>query len=163
MRAKLFCPLGTFAGETFEIDKEVIIGRKATRRSSEYVALPDKRISTEHARIRLDPEELCYYVEDLGSTNGTSLAGVRINGRERLHKLDVLNFGDVCDFIFQVLGQDDDPHAEERTMVQSEPVPFPSPEPDPLKEDSDALKTTRDTAPPPLPPSLSPEDKPDDE
>lgn len=156
MRAKLFCPLGTFAGETFEIGEEVIVGRKAARRSPEYLALPDKRISTEHARIRLDPEELCYYVEDLGSTNGTSLAGVRISRRERLHKLDVLNFGDVGDFIFQVVDEGGDPSAEGRTMVEREPVPFPS-------LDDDALKTTRETAPPPLAPSLSPKDDPDNE
>ena len=56
--------------------REVMIGRDV---SSEF-ALSDARVSSRHARVRLDGEHLL--VEDLGSANGTVVDGKRITGSE---------------------------------------------------------------------------------
>ncbi|MCB0114564.1 MAG: trypsin-like peptidase domain-containing protein [Caldilineaceae bacterium] len=56
--------------------REVMIGRDA---ASEF-ALTDARVSSRHARVRLDGEHLL--VEDLGSANGTIVDGKRITGSE---------------------------------------------------------------------------------
>jgi pSer/pThr/pTyr-binding forkhead associated (FHA) protein len=41
-------------------------------------------------------------LEDLGSTNGTMLDGVRVSQPQPLHRLHVINFGNVGDFFFQI-------------------------------------------------------------
>ena len=50
-------------------------------------------VSRSHARFRV--EDRAAWVEDLGSLNGTVVAGTRISGRTRLHPGDVVTIGEV--------------------------------------------------------------------
>ncbi len=75
-------------GEERELHKPVtLIGR------AEYcdVCVPERTVSREHARIRR--RITGYYIEDLGSTHGTRVNGVRIRGRARLNDGDVIAIG----------------------------------------------------------------------
>lgn len=97
MPARLYCKTGALAGAAFFIDHEAHIGRL---RGNEII-LPPKVISTHHARIFFDIEEACYFLEDLGSSNGTMLDGIAVTGPTRLEHLHVITLAGQHDFIFQ--------------------------------------------------------------
>jgi pSer/pThr/pTyr-binding forkhead associated (FHA) protein len=132
MKARLFCPTGKFSGQRIEFETGVLIGRK--KGAGATFVLSDNRVSTEHARIRFDGDEDAYYLEDLESTNGTTLAGILVERAERLGQLDVINFGGAGNFVFQILeaasgsaaapSGSEDPGGE-GTFVDREGVPLP--------------------------------------
>ncbi len=99
MYAKLICKVGDFAGSVFHIDKEVTVGRG----NSNSIILSTKTISDKHARIYFEEKEQCYYLEDLGSTNGTWLDGMPVKRMLKLSKLNVITFANIYDFVFHVL------------------------------------------------------------
>ncbi len=79
---------GAVIGAEFALDKPVIvIGRGAEA----DVAIPDGKISRRHAEIRLDEDRLS--ISDLGSTNGTFVNGVRIQGVYPLRVGDEIRVG----------------------------------------------------------------------
>ncbi len=69
----------------------VSIGRSA----ESTVPLNDSNVSRRHAELRSrgDGEAMEWVVVDLGSTNGTMLNGVKINGEKKLKQGDTLAFG----------------------------------------------------------------------
>lgn len=72
-----------------ELDADVItIGRHA----DSIVVLPSSSVSSHHATIRQRGDS--YYVQDLGTTNGTRLNGVEVE-EARLEDGDQLTFGDI--------------------------------------------------------------------
>jgi hypothetical protein len=76
------------AGETFDLDDELTIGRSPGC----GVPTPDDiYASTLHARLFRRNEQL--WVEDLGSTNGTYVNSEKISQAMRLGKGDVLQVG----------------------------------------------------------------------
>jgi hypothetical protein len=79
---------GLSSGQRFPLDeKETIIGRAP----EVDIYLESPFVSRQHARIV--PEEGAYYVEDLGSKNGTFVNGKRIAGRVLLGESDRLQIG----------------------------------------------------------------------
>lgn len=62
------------------------------------VVLPGQLISRRHARIRREGH--CYTLEDLGSHNGTSVNGQRLNGPRALHDGDCIEIGGVRRLFF---------------------------------------------------------------
>ena len=64
---------GPGQGQTIEIDREIVIGREGAD-----LAIADPQISRRHALVR--PAGDGVRIEDLGSTNGTLVAGRRIDG-----------------------------------------------------------------------------------
>jgi pSer/pThr/pTyr-binding forkhead associated (FHA) protein len=54
--------------------------------------LDDTYVSQQHARIF--DRSGNWYVEDLGSTNGTFVNGERVEGRKQLHRGDLVQIGD---------------------------------------------------------------------
>jgi DNA-binding NtrC family response regulator len=68
------------------------------------VVVLDPSLSRQHARFGWDDEG--FHVEDLGSTNGTSLNGARIAGRVRLPAGEAVTIGDVT-VALQVVDGDD--------------------------------------------------------
>ncbi len=60
------------------------------RRRGEFL-LTDKKISSEHCRISIEDDKV--YLEDLGSTNGTFLAGAKIEQKTQLENLDEIIVG----------------------------------------------------------------------
>jgi pSer/pThr/pTyr-binding forkhead associated (FHA) protein len=78
---------GFYEGLEVPIDRERVVigrGRKAD------LALAEATISRAHAAIGFDAEG--FYVEDLGSTNGTMVNGARIE-RQRLKTEDEIQMG----------------------------------------------------------------------
>ena len=76
------------AGETFDLDDELTIGRSPGC----GVSTPDDiYASTLHARLFRRNEQL--WVEDLGSTNGTYVNAEKITQAMRLGRSDVLQVG----------------------------------------------------------------------
>ena len=69
--ARLRVVSGPAAGQTVDIDEEVVIGREDTD-----LAINDDELSRRHAVVRRHANRL--QVEDLGSTNGTFVDGNRI-------------------------------------------------------------------------------------
>lgn len=69
--ARLRVVSGPAAGQTVDIDEEVVIGREDTD-----LAIDDDELSRRHAVVRRHANRL--QVEDLGSTNGTFVDGNRI-------------------------------------------------------------------------------------
>lgn len=65
---------------------------------SNDVAIPYEGVSRRHALIRFDGKE--YWIEDVGSANGTYLNATRLLQRERLKHLDVVTLGRRADLIF---------------------------------------------------------------
>jgi len=75
-------------GGELELARPVtLIGR------AEYcdLCIPERTVSREHARIRR--RLTGHYIEDLGSTHGTRVNGVRIRARVRLSDGDVITIG----------------------------------------------------------------------
>jgi len=78
---------GPDKGRTFElVNGENVIGREG-----DPVALSDKTASRKHARMTFQDNQ--WFLEDLGSGNGTFLNGVRIKASSRLQRGDQLRCG----------------------------------------------------------------------
>jgi hypothetical protein len=77
-------------GEAYEVDSvQLTIGRGANN----DLALPDDEFaSARHARI--EPRRDGVYVEDVGSTNGTYVNGIRLARERRLADGDVVRVGE---------------------------------------------------------------------
>jgi len=69
--ARLRVVSGPNAGQTVDVDEEIVIGRGDTD-----LAIDDEEMSGRHAVVRRHANRL--QVEDLGSTNGTFVDGARI-------------------------------------------------------------------------------------
>ncbi|MFK7848221.1 MAG: FHA domain-containing protein, partial [Rhodothermales bacterium] len=99
MKAKLFSQTGALAGTEFIVEKEAIIGRDAQC----DITLYPHTVSSNHARIFLDEAQQHFFLEDLGSSNGTFVDKTRVSKPVRLSKLTVITFSNDVDMIFQVL------------------------------------------------------------
>ncbi len=86
---------GLEAGERFDLFGGLSIGRS----TEADVRIEDRFASGVHARIYSRAGG--YYVEDMGSTNGTFLNGEQLRGEERLNDLDEVRIGDT-EFRFEL-------------------------------------------------------------
>ncbi|HET6866510.1 MAG TPA: FHA domain-containing protein [Solirubrobacteraceae bacterium] len=80
---------GRAIGMSILIDDELLIGRHADGAGR---LADDDEISRSHARISLDRSGFCA-IEDLGSTNGTFVNGLRIAGPQTLSVGDTIEVG----------------------------------------------------------------------
>ncbi len=99
MRAKLYCKTGLLAGAKYEFSQGASIGRSGVN----SIVLEPPLISDEHARIFFDAKQGAYFLEDMGSRNGTFLDGIRVARREKLGALHVITLARKFDFIFQIV------------------------------------------------------------
>ena len=109
MQALLFSKYGAMKGYQFEISEESSVGRS----DDNSVVLNNDAISGKHARLYFDRSVGKWFLEDLGSTNGTMLDGAPLHGPERLDRLHVITFAGSHDFFFQVIESDDRPSQKE--------------------------------------------------
>jgi FHA domain len=86
---------GLDAGERFDLFGGLSIGRSPDA----DVRIEDRFASQLHTRVY--SREGYYYIEDLGSTNGTFLNGERVDGEARLSDLDEIRIGDT-EFRFEL-------------------------------------------------------------
>ncbi len=80
---------GNAAGMSIYVEGELVIGRHAEGPGR---LADDEEISREHARLTCDPNGLCA-IEDLGSTNGTFVNGLRISAPQTLSEGDTVEIG----------------------------------------------------------------------
>ena len=80
---------GPNPGKVYPLEKqELFIGRDL----SNDIPVPDPEISRRHARLLLQPDGV--FIEDLGSTNGTFINGMRISSPQALHVGDVITLAE---------------------------------------------------------------------
>jgi pSer/pThr/pTyr-binding forkhead associated (FHA) protein len=87
MSAVLVVTEGPAAGQRFELDSEVVLGREGV---SATIA-EDSELSRRHAAVR--PAAGGFEIEDLGSRNGTFVNGQKIEGATRLSGGDAIKIG----------------------------------------------------------------------
>jgi pSer/pThr/pTyr-binding forkhead associated (FHA) protein len=87
--ARLEVVAGNAAGAVIMVHDELLIGRHAAGAGR---LADDEEISRSHARVSLEPHGLCA-IEDLGSTNGTFVNGLRIAGPKTLAVGDTIELG----------------------------------------------------------------------
>lgn len=80
---------GRLAGRSYALRGPALIGRSA----GSTIVLPERQVSSRHARVF--PDRGAWWVEDLGSTNGTYIGSHRVSGRERLDPSAEVRFGPV--------------------------------------------------------------------
>ncbi len=100
MNAVLFSKTGLFAGTSFKIGRDATIGKS----DGNTVVLRSDIVSASHAKITYDDAQNAYFLEDLGSSNGTKLDGISVKRKEKLERLHVITFAGKFDFIFQIGG-----------------------------------------------------------
>lgn len=94
--AYLIIKHGEDRGKDFKIVKdETTIGRE----QENDIIIPNPTVSRFHAKIIRTEDK--YYIEDLGSANGTLVNGIRVN-KELLHDGDIIQLGDVV-LVFKCL------------------------------------------------------------
>jgi pSer/pThr/pTyr-binding forkhead associated (FHA) protein len=86
---------GLDAGERFDLFGGLSIGRS----TDADVRIEDRFASQLHARVYSRRNN--YFIEDLGSTNGTFLNGDQMNGEAKLSDLDLIRIGDT-EFRFEL-------------------------------------------------------------
>jgi pSer/pThr/pTyr-binding forkhead associated (FHA) protein len=87
--ARLEVVAGRAIGMSILLDDELLIGRHADGAGR---LADDEEISRSHARVSLDRSGFCA-IEDLGSTNGTFVNGLRITGPQTLSVGDTVEVG----------------------------------------------------------------------
>jgi pSer/pThr/pTyr-binding forkhead associated (FHA) protein len=80
---------GNATGMSILVEDELVIGRHAEGAGR---LAEDEEISRAHARLSMDSRGLCA-LEDLGSTNGTFLNGIRITAPQTLSEGDTIELG----------------------------------------------------------------------
>ncbi len=160
MPAYFFCKTGEFAGSSFEIASEAVIGR-----GEEAIRLPAEVVSGRHARIYFDAERKGYFLEDLQSRNGTKLDGMAVTEPVKLGRLHVVTFADRIDFIYHEgpaasAPKPATPPEAEQTRPGGFVPPLAPPTPQPAAEDKGsqtqlAPAFTAGSAPPVPPPAQS--------
>jgi len=140
---------GPIPGSSYILDKpEVVLGRELNN----DVPVPDPEISRRHARFITRANDV--YIEDLGSTNGTFLNGVRVKAPTLLHSGDLITLAESTVFVFEQRGAEpiytqapyiapvvEEPqtyqtYVPEQPAMQYQPVhaPVPSAPPSPAPE-----------------------------
>jgi hypothetical protein len=87
--ARLEVVRGNAAGTSLLVEDELVLGRQI---DGVGALAGDDEISRSHARVSLDAAGFCA-IEDLGSTNGTFVNGLRISGPQTLAEGDTIEVG----------------------------------------------------------------------
>jgi len=122
---------GPTVGKSFSLEKnEIFIGRDL----SNDIVINDGEISRRHTRLFLQGSN--YVVEDLGSTNGTSVNGQRLMGPYILRPGEVVTLGEHVNMVFEAVQTDPDatvassmPRAPAPAQPAPQPIPQPIPQP----------------------------------
>jgi pSer/pThr/pTyr-binding forkhead associated (FHA) protein len=122
--ARLEVLTGKAAGMSLVIDNELVIGRLAEGAGR---LADDEEISRSHARLSMDSSGQCM-IEDLGSTNGTWVNGMRITTPQTLSEGDTVELGGTTMVVREVPAMAEQPPPEQpaappqRTVTQAVPM-----------------------------------------
>lgn len=108
---------GNAVGTSIDVDDELVIGRLADGPGR---LADDDEISRSHARLAVDAGGTCA-IEDLGSTNGTFVNGMRISAPRVLAEGDTIEVGGTSLVVRELPG----PSRLQPTVVPGTPVPLP--------------------------------------
>jgi FHA domain len=141
---------GKAVGMSILVEGELLIGRHAegAGRLGE-----DEEISRSHARVSVDSSG-SFAIEDLGSTNGTFVNGLRISTPQTLREGDTIEIGGTALVVREVPSLVSEPPAhsaaQQPTIVPGVPPPPPvAPSPAPLEPPTEEAREA-----PPVPLSL---------
>jgi pSer/pThr/pTyr-binding forkhead associated (FHA) protein len=118
--ARLEVIAGKASGMSIVVEDELFIGRQTDGAGR---LAEDDEISRQHARVTLDHSGVCA-IEDLGSTNGTFVNGLRITAPTALREGDTIELGSTTLVVREIL-----PVTERATS----PPPGHAPGPPPLQ------------------------------
>jgi pSer/pThr/pTyr-binding forkhead associated (FHA) protein len=118
--ARLEVVAGNASGMSIVVEDELFIGRETDGAGR---LAEDDEISRQHARVTLDHSGVCA-IEDLGSTNGTFVNGLRITAPKTLCEGDTIELGGTTLVVREI------PPVSERAAA---PPPGDTPGPPPLK------------------------------
>lgn len=94
---------GPSLGKIFMLEKpELFVGRDLNNE----VVINDPEVSRRHARLFIQGNN--YFIEDLGSTNGTFIAGQRLAGPYLLRVGEVITFGERINVVYETDAVDQD-------------------------------------------------------
>jgi hypothetical protein len=150
---------GPNTGKIYPLEvSEIVIGREA----SNGVAINDAEVSRKHAKLSLHGS--AYVIQDLGSTNGTFVNGLRITSSQVLNPGDTVSFGES---IVLVYGTVADANATVISSAQAprtvapvrRPTPVPTPVPAPVFTPVQAPVYSGQVPVSPVPMVASPEKK----
>jgi FHA domain len=163
---------GKAVGMSILVEEELLIGRHAegAGRLGE-----DEEMSRSHARVSMDSSG-SFAIEDLGSTNGTFVNGLRISALQTLREGDTIEIGGTTLVVREVPSPVSEPPAhsavQQPTIVPGVPpsppvFPTPTPPGPPTEEARAAPPVTPEappvTPPPPVVPSPAPPGPPTEE
>jgi hypothetical protein len=124
--ARLVMSRGPQPGQTFVLDQDpIILGRAPVNE----VTINDPQVSRQHARIVRDGALLV--IEDMGSTNGTFVNGVRLTSRHALANGDVISLGDAVTLSYYGAGVATTEPLAGQSTIPTAPVRFEQPQPEP--------------------------------
>jgi pSer/pThr/pTyr-binding forkhead associated (FHA) protein len=96
--AQLVMSQGPQPGQTFVLDQDSLtVGRDPHN----DISISDPQISRQHARIVRRGDQMV--IEDMGSTNGTYINGLRLSGPHTLASGDVIGLGDVVTLTYHTV------------------------------------------------------------
>jgi len=121
--SRLVMSQGPQPGQTFILDQDSLtLGRDP----SSDIVISDPQVSRQHTRITTRQDEMIV-IEDLGSTNGTFVNGIRLTGPHTLANGDVIGLGDVVTLTHYGVGiATTEPLAGRPTVSPAPPSPGPS-------------------------------------
>lgn len=130
---------GPTMGKIYGLGKdEISIGRDP----SNNIVINEAEVSRKHARLLIQDER--YVMEDLGSTNGTFINGVRLEAPQQLQPGDVVLLGENVSMSFELLRSDE----ASTIAVQPQPAVVEAP---PAQPPYQPPAPERRSAPPPQP------------
>jgi pSer/pThr/pTyr-binding forkhead associated (FHA) protein len=142
---------GNATGTWLDVTDELLIGRHADGLGR---LGDDEEISRYHARVSLDADGLCA-IEDLGSTNGTFVNGLRLSVPKALKEGDTIELGGSTLVVRDLPSPppaEPSGHAPAQADDQDTPVPkLPEPEPEPAPEPPVPAPETEVTTPAAVP------------
>jgi hypothetical protein len=136
---------GPATGKVFPLEKaEIFVGRDL----GNDIVINDPEVSRRHARLFL--QNNTYILEDLGSTNGTSVNGQRLAAPYVLRPGDSVVFGEHVAFVLEIQGFD--PDATVASMGSQAAVPPVVPQQPYIAPQQQAYVPPQPVVPPPPPP-----------
>jgi len=141
---RLVLRAGPTPGKAFPLEKdEMFIGREANN----DVVINDPEVSRKHARLFIQGGNMI--LEDLGSTNGTSINGQRLTGPYVLRAGEIITLGEKITLLFESLAADPNATMASSRIPSESQFTAQSPQPPAVYQAPPAQPQFRAPPPPP--------------